>query len=87
LRKNTPWKCSAEKQEAFVTLRDKFAKTIHPVHPNEDLIYIINTDASARAIGAVLLQLDRERDTNIESTASRGLTQTEQYELGNFGVA
>jgi hypothetical protein len=75
LRKNTPWKWSAEMQEAFVTLRDTFAKTIHLVHPDENLPYIINTDASARAIGAVLLQQDRKGNTNIVSTASRVLEQ------------
>ena len=51
MRKNTPWKCSAEMQEAFVTLTDKFASTIHLVHPDENLPYIVNTDASAKAIG------------------------------------
>ena len=60
LRTNTPWKWSAEMREAFVTLRDKFANTIHLVHPSEDLPYIFNTDASAKALGAVLLQQDRE---------------------------
>jgi len=78
LRKNTPWKWSAEMQEAFLTLRGEFANTIHLVHPDEDLPYIINTDASAKAIGAVLLQQDREGNTNIVSTASRVLTPTEQ---------
>jgi hypothetical protein len=65
-------------QEAFVTLRDKFASTIHLVHPDENLPHITNTDASAKDIGAVLLQKDREGNTNIVSTASRVLTATEQ---------
>jgi len=78
LCKNTPRKWSAEMQEAFVTLRDKFATTIHLVHPDGNLPYIINTDASAKAIGAVLLQQDREGNMNIVSTASRVLTPTEQ---------
>jgi hypothetical protein len=55
LHKNIPWRWSAEMQEAFITLRDKFAKTIHLVHPNENRPYIINTDDSMKAIGAVLL--------------------------------
>jgi len=78
LRKNTPRRWSAEMQEAFVTLRDKFASTIQLVHPDENLPYIINTDASTQAIGAVLLQQDVEGNTNIVSTASRVLTPTEQ---------
>jgi len=77
-RKNSPWKWSAEMQEAFVTLREKFASTIHLVHLDGNLPYIINTDASMKAIGAVLLQQDREGNTNIVSAASRVLTPTEQ---------
>ena len=61
-----------------MTLRDKFASTIHLVHPDENLPHITNTDASAKDIGAVLLQKDREGNTNIVSTASRVLTATEQ---------
>jgi hypothetical protein len=57
-------------EEAFVTLRDKFADIIYLVHTDENLPFIINTDASAKAIGAVLLQQDREGNTNIMSTAS-----------------
>jgi hypothetical protein len=66
-------------QEAFENLRGKFANTIHLVQPDEDLPYIINTDASVRAIGAVLSQQDRQGNTNIMSTVSRVLTQTEQW--------
>ena len=76
--KNTPWTWSAEMQEAFVTLTDKVASTKYLVHPDENLPYIINTDASAKAIGTVLLQQDREGNTNIVSTASRVLIPTEQ---------
>jgi hypothetical protein len=78
LGKNIPWKWTAEMQEAFESLRGKFANTIHLVQPDEDLPYLINTDASARAIGAVLSQ-DRQGNTNIVSTASRVLTQTEKW--------
>jgi hypothetical protein len=48
------------------------------VHPDEDLLYIINMDASAKAIGAVSMQQDREGNRNIVCTASRVLTATEQ---------
>jgi hypothetical protein len=77
LRKGTPWKWSAEMQEAFETLRDRFANTIHLVQPDEDLPYIINTDTSARTVGAVLIEQDREGINSIASTASRVLTPTE----------
>jgi len=65
----------AEMKEAFVTLRDRFAYNIHVAHPHEDLPYFINTDESAKAIGAVLMQQDREGNTTIMSTATRVLTQ------------
>jgi hypothetical protein len=78
LRKNIPWSWSTEMQKAFETLQNKFANSIQLVQPDEDLPYIINTDASARAIGAVLSQQNSEGITNIVSTASRVLTQTEQ---------
>jgi hypothetical protein len=61
LRKNTPRKWSAEMQEAFVTLRDKFANTIHLVHPNEDLPYIINMDANAKALGGFIATRPRRK--------------------------
>jgi hypothetical protein len=79
LRKNTLWKWSVEKEEAFVTLRGKYAISTHLVHPNENLPYIINTDASTKAIGAALLHQDHEGNTSIVSTASRVLSPTEQH--------
>jgi len=51
---------------------------MHLVHLDGNLPYITNTDASAKAICPVLLQQDREGNTNIVSTASRVLTPTEQ---------
>ena len=51
-------------QEAFLTIQDKFANTILLEHPDENLPYIINTDVSAKAIGTVLLQQDREGNMN-----------------------
>jgi len=58
-------------QIAFETLREKFANTIHLIQPDERLPYIIHTDASSKAIGAVLMQKDSEGSVNIVSTASR----------------
>jgi hypothetical protein len=77
LRKNTPWKWSVEMEEAFVMLRDKYAISTHLVHPNENLPYIINTDASTKAICTALLQQDHEGNMSIVSTASRVLSPTE----------
>jgi hypothetical protein len=77
LRKGSKWKWDAEMQHAFEKLRNKFAQTIHLVQPNDDLPYIINTDASCKAIGAVLLQQDEDNNVKIVSTASRVLSQVE----------
>jgi len=48
------------------------------VQPDDNQDYIINTDASVKAIGAVLMQKDKEDRTNIVSTASRVLTPVER---------
>jgi hypothetical protein len=48
------------------------------MHPNDQKGWILNSDASGRAIGSVLLQERDGRGFNIVSTASRVLNQTEQ---------
>ena len=77
LRKGNKWSWSPEMQKAFEELRAKFAHSIYLVQPDDSQDYTINTDASAKAIGAVLLQRDNEGRTNIVSTASRTLTPVE----------
>jgi len=62
----------------FEELREKFAHSIYLVQPDNNQDYIINTDASVKAIGAVLMQRDKEGRSNIVSTASRVLTPAEQ---------
>ena len=78
LRKGCRWQWSADKQTAFETLREMFAHSIHLVHPDHQLPYIINSDASSRAIGAILMQHSKDGNINIVSTASRVLTPAEQ---------
>jgi len=78
LHKGAKWRWTAALHQAFVTLKSKFAHSILLIHPDEQKGWVINSDASGRAIGSVLLQ---ERDAggfNIVSTASRVLNQTEQ---------
>jgi hypothetical protein len=67
-----------ELQSAFVKLKERLANGIHLVQPDECLPYIINPDASGRAIGGVLMQTNREGETHVVSTASRVLTETER---------
>ena len=78
LRKGNKWKWTDALQQAFETLRAKFAHSIQLVHPDEQKDWIINSDASGRAIGSILLQERDDGVFNIVSTASRVLNQTEQ---------
>jgi hypothetical protein len=78
LRKGSKWSWSSEMQKAFEELREKFAHSIYLVQPDDSQDYIINTDASVKAIGAVLMQRNKEGLVNIVSTASRVITPAEQ---------
>jgi hypothetical protein len=50
LKKGSKWNWFPEYQRAFEELRARFAYSIHLIHPNKTLPYIINTDASLKAI-------------------------------------
>jgi len=63
---------------AFEELRKKFAHSIYLMQPDDNQDYIINTDATVKAIGAVLMQKDKEDRTKVVSTASRVLTPAER---------
>jgi hypothetical protein len=78
LKKGAKWKWTPELQVAFETLRDKFANTIHLIQPNERMPYLIHTDASSKAIGALLMQKDLGGKMNIVSTASRVMNSAEK---------
>jgi len=64
---------------AFETLPERFAHSIHLIHPDDNLSYIIHTDASGKAIVAVLMQTKEDGETRIVSTASQVLTLVEQW--------
>ena len=78
LRKGNRWKWTKELQQAFETLRKKFAESICLVHPDENKDWIINTDASGKAIASVLMQDNGKGGMNIISTTSRVLKPVEQ---------
>ncbi|GFG31401.1 hypothetical protein Cfor_00748, partial [Coptotermes formosanus] len=78
LRKGCRWQWTADKQRAFEISSERFGHSIHLVHRHNQLPYIINSDASGRVIGAILVQQDQDGKISIVSTASRVLTQTEQ---------
>jgi hypothetical protein len=78
LQKQRKWKWSSEMQSVFETLRERFAHSIHLIQPDDNLPYIIDTDASGKAVVAVLMQAKEDGETRIVSTAPPGLTLAEQ---------
>jgi len=78
LRKQSKWKWSTELQSAFETLGERFAHSIHMIHPDDNLPYVVHTNASGKAIAGVLMQTTEDGETRIVSTASRVLTLAEQ---------
>jgi len=78
LHKGNKWRWTDALQQAFETLKAKFAHSIQLIHPDEQRGWIINSDASGRAIGAVLLQERDDGGFSIVSAASRVLNQNEQ---------
>jgi hypothetical protein len=78
LRQGTKWEWTGEKQEAFLRLHDSFARSIHLVHPRDEMPYAIYIDASKLGISSVLTQKSDSRETLVVSTASRVLTHMEQ---------
>ena len=78
MRKGQRWKWTSDLQRAFELLLDRFAHSIELIHPDSELEYVIHTDASARAVGGVLMQEDKAGKLRIISTTSRVLNPTEQ---------
>jgi hypothetical protein len=78
LKKGHKRKWTNDLQKASELLRDRFAHSIELVHPDSESEYVIYTDASARAIGGVLMQKDKAGNLKIISTTSRVLNPTEQ---------
>ena len=63
---------------AFDELWEKFAHSVYLVEPDDTQNCTINTDASVRVTGTVLLQRDKDGRNNVVSTALRVLTPAEQ---------
>jgi hypothetical protein len=78
LKQGTKWEWTHEMKDAFLKLREAFARSIHLVHPREELPYAIYTDASKLGISAVLTQEGNSGEKLVVSTASRILTPIER---------
>ena len=72
---STKW--GFEQEEAFKALKEAFTHTPVLQHPNDDQPYIIETDASKYATGAVILQLDKDKQEKPVAFLSKKLTPTE----------
>jgi len=78
LKKGIKWEWTPEMQITLETLREKFANKISLIQPDERLPYVIHTDASSKAIGAVLMEKDPEGNVNIVWTASGVMNSAER---------
>lgn len=65
-------------QRAFEDLKVLFAREPVLLHPNPDLLFIVKADASAIAVGAVLLQNNGQGTLHPCAYISRKLADTEQ---------
>jgi uncharacterized CHY-type Zn-finger protein len=64
LKQGAKWVWTDEAQDAFLRLRQSFARSIQLVHPREDAPYAIHTDASKLGINAILTQKSHSEETN-----------------------
>ena len=78
LRKGTKWPWSTVEKEAFEKTRRLFADSVLLQCPDYSLPFVLFTDASLVALGAVLVQETEENEMRVISTTSRTLTKTEQ---------
>jgi hypothetical protein len=78
LRQGSKWKWTQEKQDAFLRLRESFARSIQLVHPCNERPYAVYTDASKLGISSVLTQESESGEMLVVSTASRVLTEIER---------
>lgn len=62
-RKNAPWKWTEIQEKAFILLRNALITAPILRQADENIPFVIRTDASAYAIGAVLLQGERTEET------------------------
>ena len=77
LEKNRPFLWTTECQVAFETQRKKLVEAPVLAYPSSEEDFILNTDASATGIGAVLLQMQDGVERPI-AYASRGLSKSER---------
>src|SRR5271155_2280096 len=81
LKKNTPFKWNSE-QETFDILKKKFQKSPVLQMPDMTKLFVVESDASKYASGAVLRQQDTNGDWHPCAYLSKSFNETEQnYEI------
>ena len=79
---NAPYKWILECENAFSTLRSKLTTTPVLAYPDFNQQFILDTDASNAAIGAVLSQIEDDGQEHVIPYGSRLLTKSErQYSV------
>ena len=80
--RNTPFKWTLVCENAFSTLRSKLTTTPVLAYPDFNQQFILDTDASNAAIGAVLSQIGDDGQEHVIAYGSRLLTKSErQYSV------
>jgi len=79
LKKNSKFNWSTETQTAFDNIKSKFSSALILVYPNRELSFMVETDSSNFAIGAILSQTT-PKDNKIHPVAffSRSLNSAER---------
>ena len=78
LQKGHKWKWEDKHQITFENIKDLFQNNLHLFHPNDEGTYVLQTDASDTAIGAVLCQRDTMGEHRVISYINRTLKGAEK---------
>lgn len=78
LKKGVPWSFKNEEKIAYDKIKDAFSAQIALTHPDFNLPFCIQTDASLVGIGAELFQVDKEKQRHTIAFASRSLSGSER---------
>lgn len=78
IHKDTPWNFTAQNKIDFQKIKTAFSLQISLTHPNFNIPFCIQTDASYIGLGAELFQIDKNGQRNTLSFASRSLCGAER---------
>jgi len=76
--KDTPWIFTEQDKIAFQKIKTAFSRQVSLTHPNFNIPFCIQTDASYIGLGAELFQIDAAGQRNTLSFASRSLCGAER---------